>query len=213
MSAPDEIVIPLLPKEHLDLPKPQEALPVDLPKEIPSHTTSSRDYFEEEDTQVKTLLSWHAAGRPFRRREKEYYINIAVITLALLVILFLFSQYLLMLLALAVVFLNYALTTVAPHDFRYRITNQGITIENHFYYWDELYDFYFKNEDGEQMLHVATRYYFPGELILTLGTIHREQIQSVLIKYISYREVVRPSYMERAGEWLSRTFPLEKRPS
>lgn len=213
MSAPDENIIPLLPKEPLDLPKPQTALP-EVAKEIPAHVKDSREEDEvSQDMQVKTLLSWHAAGRPFRKREKEYFINIAVITLALMVILFLFSQYMLMLLALALVFLNYALTTVAPHDFRYKLTNQGVTIEKHFYYWDELFDFYFKTVEGELMVFIETRYYFPAILKMTMGEMHREQVQAVLLRFLPYREVVTPSNLERAGDWLSKTFPLERRPS
>lgn len=215
MATYDEKVIPSLPKPSFDLPEPQVALPTELPKQISDHVGPGEEHGTSHDggDGVKTLLSWHASARPFRRREKEYYMNLAVITLAVMVILFLFSQYMLMLLVVALVFLNYALTTVPPHDFRYRITTQGIIVEDHFYYWDDFYDFYFKTVEGELMAYVTIRSYIPTVLALTLGDIHRDQLQSVLIKYLKYREVVRPSFLERAGDWLSQTFPLDKRPS
>lgn len=160
--------------------------------------------------EVITLLSWHAPGRPFRRRGKEYYINIFLITLAVEVILFLFQQHALMIVVAALVFVNYALKTVAPHDFRYRISSEGVTIEDHFYLWQELYDFYFKQQDGSDLLHIRTRAYFPGELTMVLGDMHREQVKSVLLPYLPFREYVKPTFMEKSGDWLGKTFPLEK---
>ena len=65
-------------------------------------------------TEVKTLLSWTAPGRPYSKKGKEYFINIVLITLAINVILFLFSQYLFMLVVAALAFLAYALATVPP---------------------------------------------------------------------------------------------------
>src|ERR1700730_967154 len=63
---------------------------------------------------IHTLLSWHAPGRPFRQRSLEYFINVFLIMLALEIILFLFSQYLLMLVVFSLVFLAFALAIVPP---------------------------------------------------------------------------------------------------
>src|SRR5687768_9172066 len=84
-------------------------------------------------SEVKTLLSWHAPGRPFVHRSKQYFINIILIMLALEIILFLFSQYMLMLVVFSLVFLSYALATVPPHDFHYKVTSEGILVEDHFF--------------------------------------------------------------------------------
>lgn len=160
---------------------------------------------------VRTLLSWRAPGRPFRKREKQYYLNVLLITLLIMVILFLFSQYLLMLVVASLVFLTFVLATVPPHDFHYRLSNQGITIEDHFMLWQELYDFYFKRREGVDVLHIRTRAFFPGELTLTLGDIDREHIKAVVLQYLPYREVIESTFMEKSGDWLTKTFPLESR--
>lgn len=187
-----------LPKEPLDLPKPHEEL-------------AARTAYDDRQHEVRTLLSWHAPGRPFRKRNKEYFINILLIMLAVEIILFLFAQYILMLLVIALVFVNYALKTVAPHDFRYKISTEGMTIEDHFLLWQELYDFYFKREDGVDVLIIGTKV-FPGEVIVTLGEMDKEHVKSVLLPYLPFREYVKPTFMEKSGDWLSRTFPLEKSP-
>lgn len=162
--------------------------------------------------EVRTILSWQAPGRPFRKRSREYYVSGILITLLIEVILFLFSQYMLMLLVLSVLFVAFALATVPPHTFHYRVSTEGLTIEDHFYLWQELYDFYFKKRDGTMVLHIRTKALLPGELTITLGEVEQEKAKSTLLHYLPFREVVKPTSLERAGEWLARNFPLERTP-
>src|SRR5579859_2471284 len=118
---------------------------------------------------IHTLLEWDAPGRPFRKHSKQYFINILLITAALEIILFLFAQHLLMVVVLSLVFLSFALAISPPRKFHYRITTEGILVEDHFFIWEELYDFYFWKEHGQEVLHVGTKAFFPGEVLLTLG--------------------------------------------
>lgn len=159
---------------------------------------------------LKTLLSWHAPGRPYRERGKEYYINILLISLFLEVILLLFHEYLLMVVLASLVFFAYALSSVPPTAFFYKISTEGVMIEDHFYIWEELYDFYFKHVDGHDVLHIRTKLFVPGELILVLSDMPKEHVRDMLIKYLPYREYVKPTFTEKSGEWLAKTFPLER---
>jgi hypothetical protein len=161
-------------------------------------------------TEVKTLLSWKAPGRPYKKKGREYFINILLLTLAINVILFLFSQYLAMLVVVTLAFLAYALATVPPRDFHYKITTEGIMVEDYFLLWQELYDFYFKHRDGLDILHVGTKTFYPGELIIVLEGIPVEHVKSVLLPYLPYREYVSPTFVERWGSWLEKNFPLDK---
>lgn len=215
-----------LPKQPLDLPRPQESLPRE-PQEIPahlSHQTQDPHPFSKAQSHApfanvssesptnadKTLLTWTAPGRPFRTRDRSYFINILILMLIIEVILFLFSQYMLMLVVVSLVFVNYALSTVAPHDFKYKISTQGFRVQDHFYIWEELYDFYFKKQQGQEVLILRTKAFFPGELLITLGQMHKDHLKNVLLPYLPFREFVPPSSMEKAGDWLSKTFPLER---
>ena len=192
-----------LPKEPVDLPAGRQGLPkepLDLPLPDPS---------ESYPGEVKTLLSWTSPGRPFRKRGKQYYLTSLLIMLLVEVILFLFSQYLLMLVVLSLVFVAFALATVPPRNFHYRISTEGITIEDHFFLWQELYDFYFRKIEGIDVLHIRTHSFIPGELTLTLGEIDKEHVKRVLLPYLPYRELIKPTFMEKAGDFLSKNFPLE----
>lgn len=165
----------------------------------------SHDY-----TDVRTILEWMAPGRPFRKKGKEYFTSVLLITCLVEVILFLFSQYELMLAVLSLTFLAIVLSVVPPRDFRYKISTEGITIEDHFYLWTELYDFYFKKIDGVETLFVRTHTIIPGVLRIPLGALSRDEVRKKLLRYLPYREVVRLTFMEKSADWLSKTFPLEK---
>jgi hypothetical protein len=188
------------------LPKPLE--------EIPAHTGDDHAADEYDSDHggysLRTLLSWSASGRPFQKKGREYFLNIFVITLLFQVILFLFSQYVLMALVFALAFLAYALNSVPPHMFQYKITTEGIMIEDHFFLWQELYDFYMKRQNGEDVIIISTKSFFPGELTIVLGDMHRDHVRDVLLDYLPYREYVKPTFTEKSGDWLAKNFPLEK---
>jgi hypothetical protein len=184
---------------------PNVPAPVNSPA-IPSGMANVVQY----PVEVSTLLSWHAPGRPFVKRSKEYFVNIILIMLAVEVILFLFSQYMLMMVVASLVFLAYALATVPPHDFQYKITSEGILVEDHFFLWQELYDFYFTRREVTDVLHIRTKAYYPGELVIVLGDMHKDHVRSVLLPYLPYREYVKPTFMDKSGDWLEKNFPLDK---
>ena len=182
-------------------------LPTDLPHEIPAsfHHESQESYPD-----VKTLLSWSAPGRPYRKRGKQFFLTAILICFLLEVILFLFSQYLLMIVVVSLLFLSFSFAIVPPKNFHYRISSEGILVEDHFYIWRELYDFYFRHHDGLDTLYVRTEDFLPGALIISLGDVHKEQIKQAMLPFLPYREVVKPNLMERSGDWLYTNFPLER---
>ena len=197
-----------LPKEPLDLPTEPKDLPRE-PLELQKPENKKHEQTKHQAT-VETILEWSAPGRPFKKRSKQYYLTSLLIVFLVEIILFLFSQYLLMLVVLSFLFVAFALVTVAPSNFKYRISSEGITIEDHFFLWQELYDFYFKKREGVDVVHVRTHSFIPGELTLTLGEIDRDHIKSALLPYLPYREIIKPTFMEKSGDWLTKNFPLEK---
>ncbi len=159
---------------------------------------------------VITLFEWHSAGRPYKKRTKQYFLTALLLMVFVQLILFLFSQYLLMLVILALVFVHFALTIVPPKDFHYKVSSEGIMIEDRFFLWKELYDFYFKKTDGAETVHIRTEDFFPGELILTLNPEDKEHIKKALIQFLPFTEVIKSTFVERSADWLSRNFPMEK---
>ena len=180
------------------------------PKHKDNHPSQEHEHENLPDIHVHTFLEWNAPGRPFIKHSKQYFLNALLITTALEIILFLFSEYALMMVALALVFLALALAWIPPRMFHYRITSEGVLVEDHFFIWEELYDFYIWDEHGEEVLHIGTKG-FPGEILLTLGhEMSVDKIKKVLLPYLPFREYVKPSFIDKAGSWLEHNFPLEK---
>ncbi len=175
-------------------------------KVVPKEGEVDPNYYSD----VHTILAWHAPGRPFQVRTKDFFINSLLIVMALEVILFLFSQYLLMVVIFSLAFLSFALAVTPPHTLYYRVSTEGIAMDEHFYLWQELYDFYFKERNGVPVLHVRTKAYFPGELIILPGDVPKDHLKKVLLAFLPYREVVRRTATEKAADWIVRSFPLEK---
>lgn len=173
----------------------------------------NEDYASQYESGSRTLLAWEGIGRPFHHHTKEYYINASLIVLIIEVILFLFSQYVLMLLVLSMLFVVIALAVIPPHTVRYRISTEGIAIDEYFYLWQELYDFYFKHVNGEDILYIRTRDEYSSDITILPGEMPKEHLKSLLINYLPYRETVPLTFIERSGDWLARTFPLDKLPS
>ena len=160
---------------------------------------------------VVTLLEWTAPGRPFKKRTKQYYLTAILITLLVEIILFLFSQYLLMMVVLSLVFVAFVLATIPPKNFHYRISSEGIMIEDSFFLWNELHEFYFKKKENVETAHILTLGYISGELILTLGEEDKEKVKNALLPFLPYREYIKPTFMEKSADWLSKNFPLENK--
>jgi hypothetical protein len=183
-------------------------------KKAPQQKTQNADDFQEEYSEypedVTTYLSWHAYGRPYKKRSLEYYTNAFLIMLSVEIILFLFAQYVQMLVVFSLAFLAFALAVVPPHMAYYKVSDEGIRIEDYFYIWDELYDFYFMRHNGMDVLHIRTKAYMPGELTIVLGDMPVDQVKSILIHFLPYREYVKPTFTEKAGDWLEKNFPLER---
>ncbi len=156
------------------------------------------------------ILEWNAPGRPFKQRSRQFYLTAILIALFVEVILFLFAQYLLMIVVVSLLFVSFALASVPPKDFHYRVSTEGIMIEDRFFLWKELYDFYFIKAYGIETLRIRTESFLPGELVLTLENVDKEHLLRALTPYLPYREYVKPTFMEKSADWLTKNFPLEK---
>lgn len=172
-------------------------------------TEEEKNYLDSHE--VVTIFEWSAPGRPFKKRTKQYFLTALLLMLFVEIILFLFSQYVLMFVVVSLVFVTFALESVPPKDFNYRISTQGFQIEDRFFLWQELYDFYFRKRDETETLHIRTEAYIPGELIITLGKDNKDEVKQALLPFLPFREYVKPTFVDKAADWLSKNFPMENK--
>lgn len=182
------------------------------PKKRQAKQAQTQEFFTPkimEAGEVKTLLSWEAPSRPFRKRNRSYYTTIAILVVLLVLIALLAREFLLIGVLLALAFVSYVLAFVPPHNIPYRISTQGITIGEDFYFWHFLDAFWFKEKEGSKVLHIQTRFRFPAQLMLVIGNQDEEKVKKIVARFLPFVEVPYKTWMEKWSEGLQKHFPLE----
>jgi hypothetical protein len=171
-------------------------------------------YYENDEDQdyldpVRTLLSWNAPSRPYRKKDRSFYTTVAILIILTSLIAWQFWGALLVGALLSLGFLVYVLNFIAPTEIEYKISTQGLTIGEHFYHWQQLDSFWFSDKDGHKILNVLTRFYFPALLIIVIGETPQEDVKRICARYLPFHEIVPKSTFEKWAEKLQKHFPLE----
>lgn len=197
------------------MPKFFEKTPQALPQEklLSEHAESFSQYpdpsFDYSYNPVRTLLSWHAPARPYRRKDRSYYTTVIALFVLICLIAFLMGNKLLIGVILAIVFVIYVLNFIPPEEIEYKISTQGLTIGDHFYHWQQLDSFWIEEKDGHQTLFVPTLLRFPALLMLLLDGVDTEEIKRICARFLPFHEIVPKSIFEKWTESLKKHFPLE----
>lgn len=160
--------------------------------------------------EIKSVLVWKSASRPFKRRSRDYFTTIAAIVFLISVILLFIKEFLLIGVMLAVMFVSYVLATVEPEEVEHEITTEGVNSGGKTYLWTELKDFFFTARWGSEILNINTKLKFPGRVIILVNETDKENIKKELGKYLSFREKPVITWIDKAADWLSKKVPLEK---
>lgn len=191
-------------------PDPLPESPRIKPKKTKMIEVAIDDDEEDEDTEpIKTFITWQAPARPYRKKSRSFYTTVAVLVVLISLIALLAGQIMLLGAVLAFVFLVYVLNFTEPHQVSYKITSQGITVEDHFYHWQELDSFWFDQKEGFPILHILTHLKFPGMLILVLEPGMEEKLKRICVKYLPYHEIAPKTFIDRWSDSLQKHFPLE----
>ncbi len=159
--------------------------------------------------EIKTLFSWTAPARPFRKKDRSYYTTVAILVILLALIAVLIQEFLLIGVLFALGFVTYVLAFVPPGDVDYKISTQGVTIGENFYFWHSLDSFWFKIREDMKVLFIQTKIRFPGQLMLVLGQTDEEEIKKEIAKFLPFHEIPQTTLLERWADGLSKHFPLE----
>lgn len=153
----------------------------------------------------KDLFVWRAPSRPFKTRTKEFYVTLFAIVGLVGLILFIAEGAMPVVLLIAIVFLFYVLSTVAPTEIEYKITNKGIKVAGVRTEWDLMGRFWFTRRLDSDLLVIET-FVIPGRLELVIKGEDIETIRKNLSSYLSEEEV-KPGGLEKASAWFSSKLP------
>lgn len=159
-------------------------------------------------SEEEVIAEWKSPSRLFKKRDREYFINIGAIVFLLSVILVFAREFALIATVLSVVFFIYVLSTVPPEDVKHRITSLGIDSAGRFYRWEEFADFWFEEQWGQVLL--VLRPFVSSRLIILLGDQPKSRIREYVAKYIPFREEPDRNWIDNAARWMSEKIPLEK---
>lgn len=153
-------------------------------------------------------LSWKSPSRLYKKRDKEFFRNIAAITFLLLIILFFAKEFPLILAVVAIVFLVYVFSTVPPDTITHTISSKGIETAEREYEWEKLKSFWFEEQWEQKIVTIVmddgTR------LTLLLGDIEADRIKDVISRFIRFYDEPQKTLVDNAASWLSKKVPLDK---
>lgn len=158
---------------------------------------------------LKVLFAWRAPSRLFKTRDKEFFSTLAAIAFLLGVILFFLKEWFAIVVMAALAFLAYVFSTVRPDEVEYQITNRGLVVHGQSFFWPELGRFWFEEKLKQRVMYVERPLAFPYRLVVPLGQTDAEKVKKFLTDYLLFEQPER-TWMENAGEWLSKKVPLEK---
>ena len=177
-------------------------------------STLKKEKLENEKVQVvrpeplKTLLTWSAPERPFKRRSREFFTTAGAFIFLSIVILLFLREWVLILVLIALAFVAYIMATVEPRKVEHKITNKGIVTGGRKYNWEELGRFWFTKKWEDKVLHIETLFGLSRQLLMMLGETKQEQVKKILSDYLLFEEPEK-TWIDRSSEWVSQRVPLE----
>ncbi|MGD8744310.1 MAG: hypothetical protein PVJ52_01810, partial [Candidatus Woesebacteria bacterium] len=115
----------------------------------------------------ETLIEWTAPARPFKRRNREFWVTVIAIVAVSGLVLFLIEGVMPVILIISLVFLFYILTTVEPDKIKYAITSRGVKIADKRTNWNLINRFWFGRRFESRLLVFETLS-LPGRLELVV---------------------------------------------
>lgn len=161
-----------------------------------STTTRSKDTLE---------VAWTAEARPFMTRSKDFWIRLLSVSFLVAVILFIIEGPMPVILMSALIFLFWTLTTVKPDQVEFSITQRGIYFAGKLTPFEQMGRFWFAARPGAEVV-VIELFRLPGRLELVVPPEKKDEILSVLEKYLPHEEVA-PNILDKTANWASRYLP------
>jgi hypothetical protein len=156
----------------------------------------------------RDLVVWTAPSRPFKRRDRQFYVTTFAIAGIVSLILFFAEGFMPVLLIISLVFLYYVLSTVEPEKIEYKITSKGIKIAGKGTDWQVLNRYWFGKRFDSDLMVIDT-VLIPGRIELVINPEIKDKLKKEVSAYIPYEEVP-ASGLDRLTSWFARKLPGNK---
>jgi hypothetical protein len=156
----------------------------------------------------RELVVWTAAARPFKRRDRQFYVTVFAMAGIVGLVLFFAEGVMPVILIISLVFLYYVLSTVEPEDIEYKITNKGIKVSGKLTEWHFLVRFWFSKRFDADLL-VFESVTIPGRMEFVINSELKEKLKREVSAYIPFEEVP-ASGLDRVTDWFAKILPGNK---
>lgn len=156
----------------------------------------------------RDLVTWIAPARPFKRRDRQFYVTTFAIAGIICLVLFLAEGAMPVILIISLVFLYYVMSTVEPEKIEYKVTTKGIKIAGRLTEWQGMTRFWFGKRFDNDLLIVGTLA-IPGRLELVITPEIKDELKKKVSDYIPYEEVP-ASGLDRVTGWVATKLPGNK---
>jgi len=153
----------------------------------------------------RDIVVWTAASRPFKRRDRQFYVTVFAIGGIISLVLFLAEGIMPVLLIVSLIFLYYVLSTVEPEKVEYKITSKGVKFAGKLTGWQFLNRFWFSERFGSNLLVIET-FQIPGRIEVVINPEIKDRLKKEISSYIPFEEVPSSNY-EKVTDWFTSKLP------
>ena len=156
----------------------------------------------------RDLVIWTAPARPFKRRDRQFYVTTFAMAGIICLVLFFAEGAMPVILIISLVFLYYVLSTVEPENIEYKVTSKGIKISGKLTEWQYLNRFWFsKRFETDLLVFQSTT--IPGRIELVIKSDIKENLKKEISAYVPFEEVP-ASGLDRLTDWFAKILPGNK---
>ena len=156
----------------------------------------------------RDLVVWTAPGRPFKRRDRQFYVTTFAIAGIVSLILFLAEGIMPVILIISLVFLYYVLSTVQPENIEYKITTKGVKIAGKLTEWQNLNRYWFSKRFENDLMVIDT-VLLPGRIEFVINPEIKDKLKKEISAYIPYEEAP-PTSIDKITNWFAAKLPGNK---
>jgi len=170
--------------------------------------TDVNDLIKEKD--VVTYFKWDAPSRVFKKRDKEYFVNLGVLVFFISLIFLFFREFIVIITIWVLFGILYIFSTIEPEKVTHRITDRGVEFAGFEYKWRDLSSFYFSKKNSVNVLYLNTKKALPGRIYLILNpNLNVDKIYDQLKTHLDFIEKPVNSWFDKLVENVSDKFSLE----
>jgi len=158
----------------------------------------------------KDLYVWEQVERPFKRKDKNFWMTAIVLLILVSMIFFYMKEFLLIVALFSALFLFYTLSAIEPNKIKYKITNRGIYFGDSRIEWSLLNHFWIKKNLDSDAIYFETNLRFPRQICIIISSESIEELKKIIARRVPMLEDS-PEFVDKVTKWFGKKFPLESK--